>query len=414
MRGPGEILLVSTYELGHQPHGLSLPLAFLQRAGFRPRTLDLAVEPFDPSRALAARLIAISVPMHTALRLGIEAARRLREVVKGAKLAFYGLYAPLNADLLLAEGALAVLGGECEEELVALSEALDLGQEELSRFVERGGSAAPTRRLDYPVPSRRALPELSRYARLDTPEAPPRVTGYTESSRGCKHLCRHCPIPPVYRGKFVAIPVETVLEDVAAQVELGARHLTFGDPDFLNGPAHALRVAEAVKARFPDLTFDFTAKVEHLVRSAKALPELKRCGALFATSAVESFSDLVLAKLAKGHTRADAFRAFELCQAAGIALRPSLLPFTPWGTLDNLAELFDLLEVRGLLQHVDPVQLTVRLLVPARLPPRGPRGHRLHLPRPRRLDLALAPSRPADGRPPARALPRRGGRRKDP
>ncbi len=364
MRGPGQILLVSTYELGHPPHGLALPAAFLERAGFRPACLDLSVEPFDPGRAAAARLVAVSVPMHTALRLGLEAARRALAAAPGARLAFHGLYAPLHADLLAAAGASAVLGGECEPELVSLAEALERGEPDLSRFLHRGPEGLPLRRLDYPVPSRAGLPPLSRYARLEPGAGPARLAGYTEATRGCKHLCRHCPIPPVYRGRFVAVPAETVLADVAGQVAIGAGHVTFGDPDFLNGPGHALRIARALRERFPGLTFDFTAKVEHLVAHAELVPELRRCGALFVTSAVESLSDRVLARLSKGHTRADALRAFELCGRAGLALRPSLLPFTPWSTLDDLLDLFETFAARGLLAHLDPVQLSIRLLVP--------------------------------------------------
>ncbi len=364
MRGPGQILLISTYELGHAPHGLALPAAFLERAGFRPACLDLSVEPLDPARAAGARLVAISVPMHTALRLGLEAGRRALAAAPAARLAFHGLYAPLHADLLAGAGAVAVLGGECEAELVALAEAMERGQADLSSFLHRGPDRLPLRRLDYPVPSRAGLPPLSRYARLDPGAGPMRLAGYTEASRGCKHLCRHCPIPAVYRGRFVAVPAETVLADVAGQVAAGAEHVTIGDPDFLNGPGHALRIARALRERFPDLTFDFTAKVEHLVRHPGLLPELRRCGALFVTSAVESLSDRVLARLDKGHTRADALRAFELCREAGLTLRPSLLPFTPWSTLDELLDLLATFAERGLLAHLDPVQLSIRLLIP--------------------------------------------------
>ncbi|HSN92128.1 MAG TPA: CUAEP/CCAEP-tail radical SAM protein [Anaeromyxobacteraceae bacterium] len=363
MRDPGAILLVSSYELGHSPHGIALPMAFLERAGFRPAALDLAVEPLDLERAARARLVALSVPMHTALRLGLAAAVRIREVSPGAVLCFHGLYAPLQSELLLARGAAAVLGGECEEDLVALARAVERG-EPTDRFVQRGGSAAPRRRLDYPVPSRAALPPLDRYARLEGADGRLHLAGYAEATRGCKHLCRHCPVPAVYRGRFVAVPVETVVEDVARQVAAGAEHVTFGDPDFLNGPGHALRVARAVRARFPDLTFDFTAKVEHLVRHRDLLPELARLGALFVTSAVESLSDLVLERLAKGHTRAAALAAFEVCARAGITLRPSLVPFTPWSTLDDLLDLLDTFEEGGWLPQLDPVQLSIRLLVP--------------------------------------------------
>jgi radical SAM superfamily enzyme YgiQ (UPF0313 family) len=363
VRGPGDILLLSTYELGHAPHGLALPRAFLERAGFRPAAVDLAVERLEPERLRRARLVAISVPMHTALRLGLSLASRVRAENPGAVLCFHGLYAPLNADLLVAAGARAVLGGECEEDLVALARAMEAG-EDLGGFVLRGGEAAIRRRLDQPVPSRQGLAPLDRYARYDDGSGELRLAGYTEASRGCKHLCRHCPVVPVYGGRFFAIPAEVVLEDVARQVSAGAEHVTFGDPDFLNGPTHALRIARALHARHPRLTFDFTAKVEHLVRHGAEVAELASLGAAFVTSAVESLSDRVLEKLDKGHTRADALLAFELCAAAGLPLRPSLLPFTPWSTLEDYLDLLEVLEARGLLGQVDPVQLSIRLLVP--------------------------------------------------
>lgn len=363
MRGEGEVLLVSTYELGHQPQGIASPAAFLFRAGFRPSTLDLAVEPFDEARVRAARLVAVSVPMHTALRLGIDAAARVRAVNPGAAIAFHGTYAPLHAPLLLEAGASAVLGGECEEELVALVLAAERGQD-LSPFVQRGGGEASLVRLDFPVPRREGLLPAERYARLREADGRERPAGYTEGTRGCLHRCRHCPIPAIYGGRFFAIPVETVLADVAQQVAAGVTHVTFGDPDFLNGPSHAQRIARELRRRFPRLTFDFTAKVEHLVKHADLLPELAAGGAIFAVSAVESLSDRVLGKLDKGHVREDVFRAFEACDRAGLPLRPTLLPFTPWETLAGYLDLLETFEERGWLERIDPVQFSLRLLVP--------------------------------------------------
>jgi hypothetical protein len=155
-----------------------------------------------------------------------------------------------------------------------------------------------------------------------------------------------------------------VLADVRQLVGAGARHVTFGDPDFLNGPRHAMTVARALHQEFPDLTFDFTAKVEHLLRHRALLPELAALGAIFVVSAVESLSDTVLANLAKGHTRADVTTVLGAVRAAGIAFRPTWVPFTPWATLEDYRELLAFIADEGLIDHVDAVQYSIRLLVP--------------------------------------------------
>lgn len=359
---PGAILLVSCYELGHQPQDLALPAAFLSRAGYEPALLDLAVEPLDVEKLRAARFVGISVPMHTALRLGIRVARRARDINPSAHICFYGLYAPLHAPYLLQGLADSALGGEYEEALVEMVERLGAAVARRSAIDPRRPGVV-LRKLDFPVPRREGLPPLERYARLEHGERQA-LAGYTETSRGCLHSCLHCPIPAVYEGRFFVVPVETVVADVRQQVEMGATHVTFGDADFLNGPGHALRVAQAVHAAFPRLSFDFTAKVEHLLRYRELLPEFASLGALFAVTAVESLSDVVLAHLEKGHTRADVEEALRLLRACGIAMRPAFLPFTPWSTLDDYFDVLDWIEHEDLVDHVDPVQLAIRLLVP--------------------------------------------------
>jgi len=357
IRDPGGILLVSCYELGHQPLATSLAAACLDRAGFAPVQIDLAQSPLAPDAARRADVIAISVPMHTALRLGVEAAGRARVLNPNAEIGFFGLYAWLNRDYLLGGIADWVLAGEYEAALVDRARARE-------RAEPVAVPDAPViRRLDLPVPRRSGLPPLDNYVMLEARGA--RVpAGYVEGSRGCLHQCRHCPIPPVYGGRFFAVPVENVMADVRAQVAAGARHITFGDPDFLNGPGHARRLAAALHREFPEVTFDFTAKVEHLLRHRALLPELAAAGALFTVSAVESLSDVVLGHLDKGHTRDDVLEVLEVTRAAGIALRPTFVAFTPWTTLDDYVELVELVSARGLSRHVDPIQLAIRLLVP--------------------------------------------------
>ena len=80
LRGEGSILLVSCYELGHQPLGVAMPVGFLRRAGYLQVAIDIAVEKFDAEIAARARFVGISVPMHTAMRLGVRVIERLREI----------------------------------------------------------------------------------------------------------------------------------------------------------------------------------------------------------------------------------------------------------------------------------------------------------------------------------------------
>ena len=355
------VLLVSCYELGHQPMGLASPMAFLARAGFPVTAVDISVDPFeklDEDLIRQAQLVAISVPMHTALRLGSRVAERIREMNPRCHVCFYGLYATLNRDYLIRNGVDSILGGESEQSLVRLAEALANNSNTRPTF-----SGPVLERLRFPVPLRRGLPPLEKYAHLEH-EGGHGPVGYVEASRGCLHHCLHCPIPPVYQGRFFVVPKEIVRADIRQLVESGATHITFGDPDFLNGPGHSLAVARALHEEFPELTFDFTAKVEHILKHRALLPKLHNQGCIFVVSAIESLSDHVLNQLDKGHTRQDANEAVSALRRTGIAPRPTWVSFTPWTTLRDYIDVLEWVDEEGLVGHVDPVQFTVRLLVP--------------------------------------------------
>src|SRR5204862_304025 len=140
--------------------------------------------------------------------------------------------------------------------------------------------------------------------------------------------------------------------------------ITFRAPAFRNGRGDALAAARQLHAGLPSVTFDFTAKVDHLLKQRARLPDLADLGCAFIITAAESLSDTVLANLAKGHTRADILAALHAVRAAGIALRPTWVPFTPWTTLDDYRELLHFVEAHALIDAIDPVQFSIRLLVP--------------------------------------------------
>jgi hypothetical protein len=311
-----KVLLVATYELGQQPGAVGAAAAHVRAEGHEVRALDVSVDPWDAALVAWADEVAFSVPMHTATRLARELARGVDKPVR-----VFGLYAE-----------------QCHDFATVVT-------------------------WDAPLPARDLLPPLDRYARLEI-DGEERVAGAVVTTHGCAHRCRHCPVPVVFDGRVRRIDEDAVLADIAQLVEAGARHITFGDPDFLNAPPHARRVVAALHDRFPDVTFDCTVKVEHVLRHADVWPELAVSGCVFVVSAFESVDDGVLARLDKGHTVADEAHAVALLRGAGIEVRPSWLPFTPWTRRDDLVALLDFVYEHDLVGSVDPVQYSVRLLLP--------------------------------------------------
>lgn len=354
------IVLINPYELGRQPFALAEPCAWLKREGFEVDCIDLSLQQLDSADLCAARLVALYVGMHTATRIAVEALPRIRALAPRAHLCVYGLYAPMNQEWLRALGVGTVLGGECEPALVALAQRLRAGE----ACDPQSAAVVHLGKIDFVTPDRSGLPQLARYAHLILPAGGSRTLGFIETSRGCKHLCRHCPVVPVYQGKFRVVPLPVVMADIAQQVRAGAAHISFGDPDFFNGSTHALRVLAAMHAEFPALSFDATIKIQHLIAHAGLLPALKAAGCLFVTTAVESVDDRVLRYLDKNHTRADFERALQLCRNAGISMAPTFVPFTPWTSLEGYLELLSSLVRLRLVESVPPVQLCIRLLVP--------------------------------------------------
>ena len=319
--------------------------------------LDLAKQRLDHRRVRESDAIAFYLPMHTATRLALPVIDRVRAWNPAARLLAYGLYAPLNDRLLRDRGVAHVIGGEFEDDLVAAICGLE------RPAAQPGARLDPVPRVQFHVPLRESLPPLSRYATLQLGEVR-KTVGYTEASRGCKHRCRHCPIVPVYDGRFRIVPIPIVLGDVRGQVAAGAEHITFGDPDFFNGVRHAAELMRAFASEFPGISYDVTIKIEHLLRHPEMVPVLRDTGCLFVTSAVESVDDGILARLEKGHTRADFERAVRVCRDAGVTLAPTFVPFTPWTTLDGYCALLQAIDALDLVGHVAPIQLAIRLLIP--------------------------------------------------
>ena len=362
---PG-IVLISPYDLGRQPFALAEPAAIFTRAGYEVKCLDLSQQKLTDEILAPASVVFIYLSMLTATRIASEAMPRIKKMAPKARIAVYGWYAPVNEKFLRELGVDAVFGGESEEDMLAYAGSItDPGEIEQAEHPASRETVVNLSRIDFMVPDRQSLPALENYSQLVMPDNSRLIMGFTETTRGCKHLCRHCPVVPVYHGRFYAIPSEIVLEDIRQQVALGAQHISFGDPDFLNGPRHAKRIIEAMHDEFPLLTYDAVIKIEHLIKFPDYLPFLRDSGCILVTTAVESVDDKILEYLDKGHTAAEFEQVVSLMSEHNIALAPTFIPFTPWTTISNYIELLNKIAELKLIMCVNPVQLSLRLLIPS-------------------------------------------------
>jgi len=358
-----KVVFINPYELGRQSLAIAAPVAVLKAQGFVVDSIDLALQRLTADKLQDAGVVAIHLGMHTATRIAAAALPRIREFAPQARICVYGWYAAANARLFYSLGAVAAFSGEIEEALRVFVCKVRDGQADLEQAYRK--PLVITDAIPWQIPERSGMPALDRYAKLVLADNSQHTVGFVETTRGCKHRCRHCPVVPVYQGRFRAIPKAIVLADIRQQVAAGAQHISFGDPDFLNGPGHTIRILEAMHTEFPELSFDATIKVSHLLAQQALLPRLRDWGCLFITCAVESTDDVVLDKLQKGHHSQDFATVVRLTRACDIALSPTFVPFTPWSSLSGYCALLASIAQLQLVPAVPSIQLAIRLLVPA-------------------------------------------------
>ena len=260
-------VLISTYEMGRQPFGLASAAAWLRREGWDVTPVDVAKEPLEDDTLASADLIAFHLPMHTATRLA-GAGHRSGSPPESVR-------APLRVRVVCAaQRGLAAVARRgrgarrrSSRRTWRRSRAGDGGRQERKRA---GRGASFLRGPDGLRSNRRPLAAFTSSSpiapgcrrsrgtrRCRCPTAAPLV-GYTEASRGCRHLCRHCPVVPIYEGQFRVVQPDVVLADVAAQVAAGRRAHHVRRSRFLqrSDACHADRVGAARRASVRQLRRD--------------------------------------------------------------------------------------------------------------------------------------------------------------
>ncbi len=363
-------LIISLYDLGHQPYELLQLDAALSQAEIPSSIIDLSITEMSELKNfdLDDTHIIISVPMHTAARLALSVLEALIQWDNRPEITLMGHYAEAMSTLSLPVEVTMFASGESIDPIVdnICSRTKTSGEVHKKASAIHINTTTTSRRLkliDFPL-HREKLPSLDRYTSYIDGEKM-QVAGYVEASRGCLHHCTHCPVAATYGGRIRINSVDSITREVEALYSTGARHITFGDPDFFNAPIHSLKALEATKKTFPDVTFDATIKVSHILKYKELIPKLPENNVSFIVSAFEHTSSEVLSALDKGHSKADMVEALKIVRDNGFEIRPSLLPFTPWTTISSMIELLDFVADNDLIGSIDPVMYSIRLLVPS-------------------------------------------------
>ncbi|WP_298347717.1 hypothetical protein [Ferrimicrobium sp.] len=350
------VLFISTYELGHQPQLAAEVAAELPEG--RLEVLDLSKVPLTvaaDAMSHATRVI-LTAPMLTGALVARDLLAALEPDQPERQLIVVGLYATALRESLHRPPEALWLDRATASELAALVQ---------SSFIDTQAhtqTAKATNRRSYRV-NRTPLMPLDSYRSVSI-AGHDLVTGYLETSVGCRHRCLHCPVAATWNGRIAINDAEAVITDGLAQIEAGAQHLSFGDPDFLNAPKHSLKVLTTLAEKAPWVTFDITTKIAEILRHRDLIPTLAASHVNFVISAVESLNDDVLGHLDKGHTGADVPIARDLLYANGIALHPTFVPFTPWTTMSDLVAIVDFIVDSDLVDVVEPIQYSIELLTP--------------------------------------------------
>ena len=335
-----KILLTSFYDLGKQPKIIAEIVDRYNSAEIDFDFFDFSVE--DQNINLENYdVLGIYAPMHTATILSIE---YIKDKKLPNKMFTFGLY-----------------GSVLEDFNSSIRYIKDIESDELALFLEINDDHQFS--LKNNIPNRQIFPDISNYAHL-VDGSNNIIAGSVETTYGCKHSCTHCPVPISFNGTFKTYSLEKIISDVENQVNQGAKHISFNDPDFFNGPIHALKILESLNKKFPTITYDSTIKVEHIIKYKKYFKELSSLNMVFVISAFETTNDLVLSILEKNHTSNDLNTSIEISQDFGIDVRPTWMPFSPWTELNDLLNIVNLIEKYKLRETVDPIQLTIKLLIP--------------------------------------------------
>ena len=174
------------------------------------------------------------------------------------------------------------------------------------------------------------------------------------ASRSCPYNCSFCGVLTIGR-KYRSRSAESIVGELAYFRQEHGRdyqHVYFSDANFFVHPQRCLAIAQALHAYDPDISFSFGTRVNQILRAAKLLPELKRFGLRFIELGIESASEPVLQRLAKGVDPGTNVAAVKLLQRLDIEISLDFIMLDPASTLDDVKANLIFLREQGFYDYV--------------------------------------------------------------
>jgi radical SAM superfamily enzyme YgiQ (UPF0313 family) len=321
--------------MGFPPIGIMTLSAVLKRAGHECVMFDQA-NPETPNAVILEEirrqrpaLVGLSFLSTTSYPDAKILARQIRAAGITARLAFGGVFATLNAQMVKGQCPEVdfVCRGDGEQLILDLAERLDDPEDVAGLTWARDGQVVhnPDRKLDrnldqWPFPDRESLPlDFIESMPFDVPVVLSMKRFTTmQTSRGCPWPCVFCDIPIFNEGKWRSRSPQHVVDEFTHLQALGYGAVYFVDDHFLLQPKRIEAMCQGIRDRRVTFEWGCEGRVDSVAQHLFAAMAKAHCRTLM--FGIESGSQKVLDRLKKGQTLAEVEAAVTNAKRAGIEI----------------------------------------------------------------------------------------------